>query len=118
MLEVKANKELKNIKAEIFMGLGIRDLIIVILCGAVVALIFYRVKLPIMILSYVTAPIIALATYLIASRPFGYPPEKFLFIMLRSLFINRKKYKFRRITYKGVIENVAKNNRKARSDEG
>ncbi|MDD6402363.1 MAG: PrgI family protein [Lachnospiraceae bacterium] len=116
MLEVKANKELKNIKSEIFMGLGSREIIILVICGAIVGFIFYRVKLPILILSYITAPLIALATFLIASRPFGYPPEKFLFIMIKSQFINGKPFKFEKKTYKGVIEDVAKNHRKTRSN--
>lgn len=91
MLEVKTNKEIRNIKSEIFFGLGIREIIIFGITTVIVAYLFLVLKLNEILVSIIASPILALATMLAVARPCGVAPEQFLIAMLKSMFINNRK---------------------------
>lgn len=112
-LEVKSNKEIKKIKAEIFMGMGIREISIISIAAVIVFVLFLKLTLPVMVICYLASPLIAAATMLIAFRPCGMIPEQFLIAMLRSIFVNRRCLKYSDEKMKGVFESVIKDNRKA-----
>lgn len=111
-LEVKSNKELKKIKAEVYMGLGFREICILIVTGIIVFTVFIKAEIPVFILCYLTSPIIAAATMLIALKPCGMYTEKFVFCMIKSLFINGRKLVICDEKMEGVVKHVAKSYRK------
>lgn len=112
MREIKANKEIKNVKNEIIMGLGIRECLILGVTAVFVGFLFIKSSLPSMVMCYLTAPVIAAATLLVAARPGGMPAEKFMFAMLRSILINNRKYKYADRQKEEVVRNVTKRHRK------
>lgn len=112
MKEIKANKEIKEVKNEIVMGLGIRECVILGVTAAFVGFIFIKSSLPTMVMCYLTAPLIAVATLLIAARPGGMPAEKFMLAMIKSIRINNRKYKYADRHKEEVVRNVAKRDRK------
>lgn len=113
-LEVKSNKEIKKIKAEIFMGLGMREIIIFLAAIAVVGYLFLSLKFPEIVLTIITSPILAAATIIAVARPGGLPAEVFLMYMIRSLFINNRPLKYVRVKEEEEVKNVIKGNRKKR----
>ncbi len=113
MLEVKTNKEIRNIKQEIFKGLGIREIVIFGVAICVVGYMFISMQLPQMLITYIASPILMLATFIAISRPCGMQPERFLLAMIKSVFINNRKIKIDDIRMKEVEKRVIKNHRKA-----
>jgi len=111
-LEVKSNKELKKIKAEIVMGLGFRELLIMTIAGISVFILFIKLDIPVFLLCYLTAPVIAVATLLIALKPCGMYPEQFFLVMVKSIFVNHRKLSIHDERMEGVVNNVAKSYRK------
>lgn len=112
MKEIKANKELKEVKNEIVMGLGIRECVILGATAAFVGFLFIKSNLPTMLMCYLTAPLIGAATLLIAARPGGMPAEKFMLAMIKSLLINNRKYKYADRHKEEVVRNVLRRHRK------
>lgn len=112
MREIKANKEIKEVKNEIVMGLGIRECVILGATAVFVGFLFIKSSLPTMVMCYLTAPLIAAATLLVAARPGGMPAEKFMLAMIKSLLINNRKYKYADRHKEEVVRNVLKRHRK------
>ncbi len=112
MKDIKANKEIKEVKNEIIMGLGIRECSILGVTALFAGYIFIKSSLPTMVMCYLVAPLVAVATLLIAARPSGMPAEKFLLAMIKSIFINNKKYKYADRHKEEVVRNVIKRHRK------
>lgn len=110
-LEVKANKEIKSIRSELFYGMGIREIVILSVTAGIVGFMFAKAHINIMILCYLTAPFIAAATMMIAAHPCGMLPEQFVAAMFKSAFVNNRKYSYKH-TEKGAVAVVIKNHRK------
>lgn len=111
-LEVKSNKELKKIRAELFYGMGIREIAIFSITAVVVGFIFIRLKINAMIICYVTAPLIAAATLMIAFKPCGMLPEQLVLAMFKAVFINKRKFVLQK-EEREAVAHVIKSHRKA-----
>ena len=90
MIEIETNKEIKNIKQEYFMGLGLKEIILGTVSIAISAVLYMLMPFPGMIKGYICMIIVILLMFLFNFRLLGMTLLEHLMCIIKSTgYINK-----------------------------
>ena len=85
MVEIEANKEIKNIKQEYFMGLGLREIVLGVISIAVSAVVYMILPFTDIIKGYICMVIVIILMFLFNYKLSGMTLFQHLLCVLKSL---------------------------------